>query len=60
MNTVTISESLYEQLVEYFRSRQDADFEGDPGEYVPNEEMRLLSQLDNEFEQYNGTTTTKD
>jgi len=31
--------------LEYFEDRQDADCEGDPLEFVPNEEMRLAVQI---------------
>jgi len=57
MKTVIISESLYLELVEYFDNKADAYYEGDPGQQVANDEMKLLSKLDKEFEQYNGTST---
>jgi len=57
MNTVIISESLYEELVEYFDGKADANFDNG---LIPNEEMVLLTQLTNEFDKYNGTTIKQD
>ncbi len=39
---------IYDTLVaceEYFEDRADADYEGDPLEAVPNEAMKMLSQV---------------
>ena len=58
MNTVTISESLYEDLVEYFDNRADADYHD--GSFFQNREMKLLSRLSKEYEKYNGITDNKD
>jgi hypothetical protein len=33
---------VLERCAEYFDNRADADMQGDPPRYVPNEEMRLL------------------
>ena len=57
MKTVTISESLYIELLEYFEDRLNAGCY-DPyttGRYTPNKEMSLYDQLDKEFKQYNRT-----
>lgn len=40
----TVRSSLY-QALEYFEERQDADCEGDPLEYVPNQEMSLAVEM---------------
>jgi hypothetical protein len=37
-------EALYEALT-YFDERSDADCQGDPPRYIPNEEMRLQIQI---------------
>ncbi len=42
-NVYIISEDLYNDLIEYFDNRADAD--GDSQGFYPNEEMKLLSQL---------------
>lgn len=34
------------QCREYFDGRADADCEGDPLEFVPNREMRILAEID--------------
>lgn len=59
MKTITISESLYMELVEYFDNKADVDF--DEGGAMPNKEMKILCELSRyDIEQYDGTTTTKD
>lgn len=39
------------EIREYLEDRSDADFQGDPGDYVPNKEMQLLVQL-NKIEEH--------
>jgi hypothetical protein len=36
---------VLQQCAEYFDNRADADMQGDPPRYVPNEEMRLLQAV---------------
>lgn len=57
MKTITISEELYEDLIEYFNDRADADFQD--RKMMPNKEMKLLSELTKEFEQYNKAESTE-
>ena len=57
MKTIIISEWLYERLIEYFEDKSDADYEPDTFKCVPNREMRLLLNLEQEFIKYNGSST---
>lgn len=38
-------QDILERIEEYFDDRADADCEGDPPRYVPNEEMQLYTAL---------------
>lgn len=49
---MTTIESTLEETIdtltecwEYFDDKADCDFGGDPGEYIPNKEMNLLSSV---------------
>ncbi len=43
MKQIKISEELYDELVEYFDNRSDADYDAE--RYIPNKEMFLLNWL---------------
>lgn len=36
---------VLDEVEDYFEQRQDADCVGDPAQFVPNEEMRLLMMI---------------
>ena len=38
--------AVLEECREYFDSRADADYQGEESDYIPNEEMRLLVEID--------------
>jgi hypothetical protein len=44
-NNILIPESLYNQLLDYFDNKSDAD--GSSEGFTANEEMKLLTELEN-------------
>jgi hypothetical protein len=45
MNEIKISRGLYEQLLEYFENKMDAEYDWENGKHSPNKEMKLYIEL---------------
>jgi hypothetical protein len=45
MRELNVMRETLEACADYFDARADADMQGDPPRYVPNEEMRMLQQV---------------
>jgi hypothetical protein len=42
---IIISRGLFEELLEYFENRMDADYNYESGKHKPNREMKLYAEL---------------
>jgi hypothetical protein len=44
---------LLEELMDFMVNKSDADFQGDPPEYIPNKEMRFAQEIRDVLETLN-------